>query len=85
MVLKIENFRFSSSSVDDFPSPDSSTIRSASGRVRIASLNDLGGFRVAEDDTLIRISQKDFWKLGQDENGFFIERLVDDDLGPILG
>lgn len=83
MKLQIENVRFSSSSVDDFSFPVSSNIRSASSRVRIASLNDLGSFRVAEDNTLVHLAQKDFWKLGQDENGFFIERLVDDETGPV--
>lgn len=83
MKFRIENIRFSSSSVDDFPFI-TSIKKTAGGKVRVANLNDLGGFRVAGDDTLVRLSQKDFWKLGQDENGFFIERLVDDDSGPII-
>ena len=41
------------------------------------------GFQFVANDKLVRISQKDFWRLGEDENGPFIERLVSDDEGPV--
>lgn len=81
--LNIEDIRFSSSSVDDFFSPQSSPRVATSGKIRIASLRELVGFVHVAEDQLVRLSQKDFWKLGQDENGHFIERLVDDTDGPI--
>lgn len=89
--LDISDVRYSSSSFDDFfakgtPSP---AVRSASSkgpvRHRVASLRQLAGFHRVADDTLVRVSQKDFWKLGQDGEGYFIERLVSDDEGPVKG
>ncbi len=81
--IKFEDFRCSSSSIDDFfakPKP----IRTASvGKVRVAGLSQLAGFSVVSEDTLVRVSQNDFWKLGQDNEGYFIERLVNDDDGPL--
>jgi hypothetical protein len=84
-MLRIEDLRFSSSSIDEFFSPP---VRLASsGRVRISSASQLAGFgRVAgADDQLVHLSQQDFWKLGQDSDGYFIERLVNDDNGPVVG
>lgn len=83
-ILKIEDVRFSSSSIDDFFS-DSKPPRVASGKVRIAGLHQLAGFEIVSDDKLVRVSQQDFWKLGQDDSGYFIERLVNDDEGPVKG
>jgi len=75
------------SSVDAFFANDRNTSvqRLASGRLRIASVDSLHGFLKLSNDTLVRVSQKDFWKLGEDEEGFYIERLVDDDSGPVHG
>lgn len=84
--VKIEDLRFSSSSVDDFFATDRPKPRTAaSGKVRIGGLHHLAGFRVVAEDTLVHISQQDFWKLGQDKEGYFIERLVDDGEGPVKG
>lgn len=82
--MKYEDFRLSGSAVDDFFA-DTSLVqsRTASGTVRVAGLQDLAGFRFVADDTLVRLSKKDFWSLGEDGDGFFIERLVDDDEGPV--
>ncbi len=84
----VSDIRFSSSSVDDFfnepPRPPART-SSSNTRYRVASLHQLAGFSVVSDDTLVRVSQKDFWKLGQDNDGYFIERLVSDDDGPVQG
>lgn len=83
--LKAEDFRMSSSSLDDFFSPPARPIRTASShRIRIASLGSLTGFAMVAKDTLVHLSQKDFWKLGQDADGPYIERLVEDD-EPVQG
>lgn len=85
--LKIEDFRFSSSSIDDFFSepPPPAPRTAASGRIRVASLRQIegAGFRFVSNDKLVRLSQKDFWQLGEDDDGPFIERLVSDDEGPV--
>lgn len=84
--FKLEDFRTSSSSIDDFfhsdPPPRP---RLASGKIRVSSLRQIegAGFQFVASDKLVRISQKDFWRLGEDENGPFIERLVSDDEGPV--
>ena len=87
--LNIEDIRFSSSSVDDFFSPTPPIRKIAStGRIRVATLRQIEGLgfrRVADSDTLVRLSQQDFWQLGEDEDGHFIERHVSDDDGPIKG
>ena len=85
--IKIEDLRFSSSSIDDFFA-DRSTFRehtASAKKIRIASTHQLSGFHVIASDTLVRVSQQDFWKLGQDSEGYFIERLVDDQEGPVNG
>jgi hypothetical protein len=85
--LKIEDVRFSSSSIDDFflehPVPVSRS--ASSGKIRISSLQQLAGYRRIANDKLVHMSQQDFWKLGQDDDGHYIERLVSDDDGPVVG
>jgi hypothetical protein len=80
---KIENIRFSSSSVDDFLSGIPIHKTASSGVIRIGNLQHLAGFQLVADDKLVHLSRQDFWQLGQDENGYFIERLVSDDDGPV--
>lgn len=83
---KIEDLRFSSSSIDDFFGTSKPKIVTASvvtGKVRVASVSQLAGFSFVAEDKLVHLSQKEFWKLGQDGEGFFIERLVDDQDGPL--
>ena len=83
-MLKIEDFKFSSSSIDETMFDRPVRARTASsGVVRIASASDLAGFSRIAHDKLVHLSQKDFWKIGQDNEGFFIERLVDDGDGPL--
>jgi len=85
---KIENLRFSSSAIDDFfgsPEPVKRVASMQQGKIRVGSLHQLAGFQIVAEDTLVRLSQQDFWKLGKDDGGFFIERLVDDETGPIKG
>jgi|688.fasta_scaffold928023_2 hypothetical protein len=84
--MKISDFSFEPSSLDDFFSPRPVNVRKASfsPRVRIASESDLRGFLKVAKDKLIHISTQDFWSLDKDENGdFFISRLADDSQGPI--
>ncbi len=84
----VSDLRFSSSSLDDFfaaKQAPASRSASAPGKLRVASLHQLAGFTRLADDTLVRVSQQDFWKLGQDGEGYFIERLVSDDDGPVKG
>jgi hypothetical protein len=86
-TYNINNLRFSSSSVDDFfgrPSRPSG-LKTASSLIRIASVSQLAGFNITAEDRLIRVSQQDMWKLGHDDDGYYIERLVDDSNGPITG
>lgn len=83
--VKIEDLRFSSSSVDDFFGEPKRTASAPTGKVRIASLQVLAGFQFVSSDTLVRLSKNDFWKLGHDEEGDYIERLVSDDEGPVKG
>ncbi|HEY8098934.1 MAG TPA: hypothetical protein VIE65_22960 [Methylobacter sp.] len=82
--MKVEDLRFSSSSVDDFFGETRRTASSSNlPKVRISSLQHLAGFQFVTSDTLVRLSKNDFWKLGHDEEGDYIERLVSDDNGPI--
>jgi hypothetical protein len=81
----ISNLRFSSSSIDDFFSPTPVPKVASSGKIRVSSLHQLAGFHVVAEDQLVRVSQKEFWKLGQDTDGYFIERLVEDTDGPVVG
>lgn len=84
-MIRIEDLRTSRSSIDDFFNPPTSKVAATQGRIRVASTADLVGFTRLADNKLVHISQQDFWKLGQDSEGFFIERLVDDSEGPVEG
>ena len=83
-MLRIEDLRFSSSSIDDFMG-DSDRVRTAGSKMRVSSAEDLAGFSLISSDQLIHLSRQDFWKLGKDQEGYFIERLVNDDNGPVEG
>jgi len=80
---KIEDLRISSSSIDAFFAPQPRVASSVVGKVRIADLSHLAGFQHVSEDTLVRLSQQDFWKMGHDSEGYFIERLVEDGEGPV--
>ncbi len=82
----IEDLRISSSSIDAFfqPAPRR-TVASSPGRIRVSGLSQLAGFRLVAEDTLVRVSQQDFWTLGKDSDGFYVERLVEDGDGPVSG
>jgi hypothetical protein len=85
---KIEDLRFSSSSIDDFFAQKPVTRKASvapQGRIRISSVHQLAGFQLVAEDQLVHLSQQDFWHLGKDNEGYFIERLVDDDNGPVQG
>lgn len=83
--LSLEDFRTSSSSIDEFLAPALKPRTAAGGKIRVSNLRQIegAGFRFVSSDKLIRTSQKDFWRLGEDEDGPFIERLVTDDDGPV--
>jgi hypothetical protein len=83
MSIKIEDIRFSSSSIDEFFSDLNPQPRVASKKVRVSGLQHLAGFEFISDDKLVRLSKKDFWQLGEDGDGYYIERLVNDDGGPV--
>ena len=85
---KIEDLRFSSSSIDDFFTANPIVKKASTapqGRVRISNVQQLTGFQLIAEDQLVHLSQKDFWHLGKDDEGFYIEKLVDDDGGPVTG
>jgi len=84
-MLNIENLRFSSSSIDDFFGTPPILKTASSGKTRLSSLVQLSGFQIVAVDKLVRVSQQDMWKLGQDNEGYYIERLLDDSDGPVLG
>ncbi len=80
------------SSVDEFElvhnfRPKSIVVAGTAGkpvyRVRVSSVNDLYGFHVSSKEHLVHYSKQDFWKLGTDDEGYFIERLVDDSDSPV--
>ena len=73
-----------SSAVDMFFEDTKPRVANA-GKIRISNMSQLAGFALVADDTLVRVSQKDFWHIGEDEEGHFIERLVSDDTGPVQG
>lgn len=53
-------------------------------KVKVASLHDLQGFSRIASDVLIRKSEKDLWKLAENEEGeMYIERLYDDNGEPL--
>jgi hypothetical protein len=84
-MIEITDMRFSSSSIDEAFKDHSRTASRSSNKIRVASVNDLHGFAKVAGNNLVRISENDFWKLGTDDEGYFIERLVDDTDGPIKG
>jgi len=80
----ITNLRLSSSSIDDFFVKPRIAKSTSGNKIRIASTSDLAGFQFVADDKLVRLSQKDFWKLTKDESGgWSIERLISDEEGPL--
>ena len=66
----------SGSGIDDF-------FKSSNTKRRVANVIDLNEFLFVGSDKLVHLAQQDFWHLGYDEQGFFIERLVEDDKGPV--
>lgn len=74
-----------SSSMDVFFEDDTKPRVASSGKVRISGVSQLSGFSIVSSDTLIRVSQQDFWHIGEDDEGHYIERLVSDDTGPVNG
>jgi len=59
--------------------------RQATDRMRVASLGDLSDFLKVADGTLIHKSTQDLWSFRQDGGEYVIERLFDDNGGPLKG
>ena len=60
--------------------------KTASGRIKIGSLDQLTGFVRTAEDTLVRKSDRDLWALRKDGAGeFYIERMFDDSGAPLKG
>lgn len=57
----------------------------ASGRTKVASLDQLNGFVRTGEDMLIHKSDRDLWALRQDGGDFYIERMFDDMGAPLKG
>lgn len=73
-----------SGSIDMFFEPKKEPRVASSGKIRVSGASDLSGYVRVSSDTLVRVSQQDFWRIGKDDEGHFIERLVNDDSGPIV-
>jgi hypothetical protein len=88
MSKNIDDLSFSSSSLDAFfRKASNEPAKDAPKKLRVASRNDVKslGMSFVSNEVVVRISKQDFWKLGQDDEGHFVERLVSDDDGPIKG
>lgn len=61
-------------------------VKTASHRMRVASLKDLSGFTRTSAETLIHKSNRDLWALKKDSNNnLYVERLFDDNGSPLKG
>jgi len=71
----------STSSLDDaFGGP-----RPVAPRKRVSNVQNIPGFIQVASDTLIHIAQQDFWKIGYDQEGPYIECLIEDPNTPFRG
>lgn len=62
------------------------TVKTASARVKIASLGDLDGFLRTSSDTLIHKAQGDLWSIQRTSSGeLFVERMFDGEGEPLKG
>jgi hypothetical protein len=53
--------------------------------IRVASLNQLDGFRRLSAETLVNKSTQDLWSLRKEGEDYFIERLFQDSGSPVKG
>jgi hypothetical protein len=79
-MIDIFDISFSASSIDDVMRPATKPTRVRLADAQMAAIEMAGS-----SDPLIHIAQNDFWKLGHDDQGYFVERLVDDASGPVGG
>lgn len=56
-----------------------------SARVRVASVGELKPFTRLSAETLIHKSDRDLWAIRKEADGFYIERLFDDNGQPLKG
>lgn len=58
----------------------------ATGRTKVASLDQLNGFIRTAEDQLIHKSDRDLWSLRKDAQGdFYVERMFDETGAPLKG
>jgi hypothetical protein len=58
----------------------------ATGRTKVASLEQLSGFIRTAEDQLIHKSDRDLWSLRKDAQGdFYVERMFDETGAPLKG
>ena len=75
-----------SSGMDSFLEDTPREKTASTGRIKVASLEDLKGFERVAEDQLVHRSNRDLWSLKKDPNGdFFIERLFEDSDKPLKG
>ena len=55
------------------------------GRTKVASIKDIDKFIRLSSDTLIHKSDRDLWSLKKEGDGFYVERLFDDNGEPLRG
>ena len=61
-------------------------VKVASGRTKVASLDQLSGFIRTAEDMLIHKSDRDLWSLRKDADGsFYVERMFDETGAPLKG
>ena len=69
--------------LDDFMRREPQIV-TASGRRKIASLQDLAGFTRIGTDTLIHKADRDLWTIKSQSDGtMFVERMFSDDGNPL--
>jgi hypothetical protein len=54
-------------------------------RKMVASVGDLANFHRLSAETLVHKSERDLWALKKGDDGYFIERLFDDNGEPLKG
>lgn len=59
--------------------------KKAATRLKVASLEQLQGFKRVSGETLVNKSTRDLWAIRQEGQEFFIERLFQDDGSPLKG
>lgn len=67
------------------PTGQAKTAAAKPPRQKVASLAQLSGFERVSSDTLVHKSTQDLWALRKEGEGYFIERLFQDNGQPLKG